>query len=61
MLNIQLQKENSGSNRLLVQKHTKIKDVTWWLLVGDSANNLLSVKKLSVKKKVQLKLQVELP
>lgn len=43
------------------QKHTKIKDVTWWVLVGDSKNNLLSLKKVSVKKKVQIKLQIDIP
>jgi hypothetical protein len=30
-------------------------------LVGDSKNNLLAVKKMSVKKKVQLKVQIDLP
>ena len=49
------------SNRVLIQKHTKIKDVTWWVLVGDNKNNLLAVKKISVKKKVQLKVQIDLP
>ena len=46
---------------MIVQKHTKIKDVTWWILVGDNKNNLLSMKKISVKKKVQLKVQIDLP
>ncbi len=48
-------------NRLLIQKHTKIKDVTWWILVGDSENRLLGLKKASIKKKVQLKIQIDLP
>jgi hypothetical protein len=45
----------------MCQKHTKIKDVTWWVLVGDSKNNLLAMKKVSVKKKVELKLQIDVP
>lgn len=61
MLTISIEKENDVSNRVIVQKHTKIKDVTWWILVGDNKNNLLAVKKLSVKKKVQLKVQIDLP
>jgi len=43
------------------QKHTKIKDVTWWVVVGDKNNNLLAMKKVSVKKKVELKLQIDVP
>jgi pre-mRNA-splicing helicase BRR2 len=35
--------------------------VTWWVLVGDNKNNLLAVKKISVKKKLQLKVQIDLP
>lgn len=35
--------------------------MTWWVLVGDNKNNLLAVKKISVKKKVQLKVQIDLP
>jgi len=45
----------------MVQKHTKIKDVTWWVLVGDAKNNLLALKKVSIKKKVELKIQIDLP
>ena len=44
-----------------MQKHTKIKDVTWWLLAADNTNRLLALKKLSVKKKVQIKMQIDLP
>jgi pre-mRNA-splicing helicase BRR2 len=43
------------------QKHTKIKDVTWWVVVGDKNNNLLAMKKVSVNKKVELKLQIDVP
>ena len=43
------------------QKHTKIKDVTWWVVIGDKNNNLLAMKKVSVKKKVELKLQIDVP
>ena len=35
ILNISIEKENNCSNRVMIQKHTKIKDVTWWILVGD--------------------------
>ena len=35
--------------------------MTWWVLVGDNKNNLLAVKKISVKKKLQLKVQIDLP
>jgi pre-mRNA-splicing helicase BRR2 len=45
----------------MCQKHTKIKDVTWWVLIGDHQNNLLATKKVSVKKKVELKLQIDVP
>jgi hypothetical protein len=48
-------------NRLVVQKHQKVKDVTWWVVVGDKNNKLLGLKKISVKKKVNLKLQIEVP
>ena len=41
MINVLIEKENSAPNRVKCQKHTKIKDVTWWVLVGDSQNNLL--------------------
>ena len=36
MLNIAIEKENNCSNRVMIQKHTKIKDVTWWIVVGDN-------------------------
>lgn len=45
----------------MVQKHQKIKDVTWWIVVGDNNNNLLGLKKVSVKRKVNLKVQIEVP
>lgn len=45
----------------MIQKHTKIKDVTWWILVGDQKNNLLGVRKASIKKKVNIKMQIDLP
>lgn len=61
MLLISIEKENDVSNRVMIQKHTKIKDVTWWILVGDNKNNLLALKKISVKKKAQLKVQIDLP
>jgi pre-mRNA-splicing helicase BRR2 len=35
--------------------------VTWWVVVGDKNNNLLAMKKVSVKKKVELKLQIDVP
>jgi hypothetical protein len=44
-----------------VQKHQKIKDVTWWIVVGDKNNRLLGLKKASVKKKVNIKVQIEVP
>jgi pre-mRNA-splicing helicase BRR2 len=46
---------------VLCQKHTKIKDVTWWVIIGDSENQLLRIKKVSIKRKVQLKLQIDVP
>lgn len=44
-----------------MQKHKKIKDVTWWVLIGDTNNNLLAIKKVSIKKRVTLKLQIDVP
>jgi len=35
--------------------------VTWWVVIGDKHNNLLGLKKVSVKKKVNLKVQIEVP
>lgn len=35
--------------------------MTWWVVVGDKHNNLLGLKKASVKKKVNLKIQIEVP
>ena len=62
MLNIYLEKQNPEiPNRLLVQKHNKIKDVTWWIVVGDRNNRLLGLKKVSVKRKVNVKVQIEVP
>ena len=61
MLNITIEKENNCSNRVMIQKHTKIKDVTWWIVVGDRENNLLAMRKASIKKRVNLKLQIDLP
>lgn len=61
MLYINIEKENNCSNRVLIQKHTKIKDVTWWILVGDSQNRLLGLRKVSVKRKVLVKMQIEVP
>ena len=46
---------------MMIQKHTKIKDVTWWVVIGDSENQLLALKKVSVKKRVQMKVQIEVP
>jgi len=57
-----LEKQNFEiPNRLIVQKHQKIKDVTWWIVVGDKHNNLLGLKKVSVKRKVNIKVQIEVP
>ena len=61
VLYVTIEKENNCSNRVMVQKHTKIKDVTWWILVADNRNNLLALRKASIKKRVELKMQVELP
>lgn len=61
LLNVFIEKENNCSNRLLIQKHTKIKDVTWWVLVGDSENRLLGMQKASIRKKVNLKFQIDVP
>jgi hypothetical protein len=61
ILYINIEKENNCSNRVIIQKHTKIKDVTWWILVGDQQNNLLGVRKASIKKKVSIKMQIDLP
>lgn len=44
-----------------MQKHKKVKDVTWWVLIGDTNNNLLGVKKVSIKKKVTLNMQIDVP
>lgn len=46
---------------MIVQKHKKIKDVTWWIAIGDTDNNLLALKKVSVKKRVNLKIQIDVP
>ena len=47
---------------MVIQKHTKIKDVTWWIVVGTKKDNrLLALRKASVKKKVNLKVQIDLP
>lgn len=46
---------------MIVQKHKKIKDVTWWVLIADTNNNLLAIKKVSIKKIVRLKLQIDVP
>lgn len=55
-------KENSEvDNRIIVQKHKKIKDVTWWVMVGDSDNNLLAIRKVSVKRRVNIKMQIDVP
>jgi hypothetical protein len=45
----------------VVQKHQKVKDVTWWVVVGDKNNRLLGLKKVSIRKKVNLKVQIEVP
>lgn len=42
----------------MVQKHKKIKDVTWWILIGDSENHLLGMKKVSINKKLTIKIQI---
>ena len=48
VLYVTIEKENNCSNRVMVQKHTKIKDVTWWILVADNRNNLLALRKASM-------------
>ncbi len=35
--------------------------MTWWILVGDSQNRLLAMKKASIRKKVNLKIQIDVP
>jgi pre-mRNA-splicing helicase BRR2 len=45
----------------LIQKNTKIKDVTWWVLIGDNQNNLLALKKVSIRRRVELKIQIDVP
>ena len=45
----------------MVQKHKKIKDVTWWLLLADDKNHLLGVRKVAVSKKLTFKMQFEVP
>ena len=61
MLHIYVEKENNVDNRILIQKHTKIKDVTWWILATDQNNHLLGLKKASIKKKVTIRMQIDLP
>ena len=47
---------------MLVQKHTKIKDVTWWIAVtNENTNELLCLKKASIKKRVHLKVPIDVP
>ena len=60
-MNISIEKENNCSNRVIIQKHTKIKDVTWWIVVGDKQNRLLGLRKASIKKKVNIRMQIDLP
>ncbi len=63
MLHIEIEKENfRASNRMTVQKHTKIKDVTYWVVVAsESDNQVLALKKLSIKRKVNIKVPVDVP
>ena len=35
--------------------------MTWWIVVGDSKNNLLGLRKASIKKKVNIRMQIDLP
>lgn len=62
LVSVDLFKQNFNiDNRVIVQKHKKIKDVTWWIAIGDTDNNLLALKKVSVKKRVNLKIQIDVP
>lgn len=62
VVSVDLFKQNFNiDNRVIVQKHKKIKDVTWWIAIGDTDNNLLALKKVSVKKRVNLKIQIDVP
>jgi hypothetical protein len=38
-----------------------VKDVTWWVMIGDTNNNLLAIKKVSIKRKVNLEMQIDVP
>ncbi len=61
-MNVLIEKQNyEVGNRIIVQKHQKIKDVTWWIVVGDRNNNLLGLKKASVKRRSNVKMQIEVP
>lgn len=44
-----------------MQKHKKIKDVTWWVIIGDTKNKLLALNKVAVKRRVNLKMQIDVP
>ena len=46
---------------MVVQKHKKIKDCTWWVLIADEDNRLLEMKKIVVKKFVRIKFQIDVP
>ena len=44
-----------------MQKGTKVKDVSWWLVITDTLENLLSIKKVFLKHRVTISSQIDLP
>ena len=63
MINVNLTRENSKYPlRIKLQKGSKIKDASWWLIVGDPAEDkVLCHKKVYFKDKARKKMQICLP
>lgn len=61
VVRVSIHKENKCSNKLVLQKGTKVKEVSWWVIVGDHQNNLLGLKRAILKTHRDVDIRVGLP
>ena len=61
LVRVTLEKQNKAGNKLVLQKGTKVKEVSWWVVIGDHENNVLGMKRVILKKNSKADILVGLP
>lgn len=61
VLKVYLEKQNKADNKLVLQKGSKVKEVSWWIVVGDHQNNVLGIKRAILRNRATASIRVQLP